>query len=187
LADSRPEDITAILIACREGDESAQELLISLIYDDLRQMAHRKLCSARPGQTLNTTALVNEAYLKLLEPSRLRWADRYHFFAVAARAMRHILVDYAKRRQAAKRGGDHVRVELGDVQIRVEDPVESLIALDQALASLAELDERLIQVVECRFFAGLTEVETAHALGVSRRTVQRDWLRARAWLMESLG
>jgi RNA polymerase sigma factor (TIGR02999 family) len=178
--------ITQVLLACREGGHEAFDQLVDLVYDDLRRIAHRQLQRSRPGQLLNTTSLVNEAYLKLVDQSQVAWQDRSHFLAVSARAMRHIIVDATRHRSAAKRGGENVHIDLEQVQVPVEQQAETLLMIDRALDQLAELDERLIQVVECRFFAGFTEEETAAALQVSVRTVQRDWKRARAWLKETI-
>jgi RNA polymerase sigma factor (TIGR02999 family) len=180
-------EITQVLQSCRDGDQDAFQKLISMVYNDLRRIAHRQLERDRPGQTLNTTGLVHEVYLKLVSQSKIEFKDRAHFFAASARAMRHIIVDYAKRQGARKRGGNTPHVGLDDAQLAIERQAEMLLTLDQALAELASLDVRLIRVVECRFFAGYTEEETAEALTVSTRTVQRDWLRAKAWLKEEIG
>jgi RNA polymerase sigma factor (TIGR02999 family) len=185
----RQETITDLLAAHRDGDAEALSRLVPIVYEDLRKIARRQLRGARPGQTLDTTALVHEAYLRLVDQTRTPWNDRAHFFAVAARAMRHILVDYARNRSAAKRGGGIPPLPLDEGREGAASAVdaETLLAIDRALETLSKLDPRLPQVVECRFFAGLTEDETAEALGVSLRTVQRDWMRARAWLREELG
>ena len=163
-------DITDLLIAWRSGERGAFDRLFSLVYDELRRVAHRRLGREREGHTLDTTALVNEAYLRLVDQTRARWADRAQFFAVAARAMRRILVDHARRHQALKRGGAPARVRFDD----------------DALTRLAELDERLCRVVECRFFAGFTEEETAEVLAITPRTVRRDWAKAKGWLYQAL-
>ena len=160
--------------------------LLPLVYDELRRVAHRQLGRERPGHTLSTTALVHEAYLRLVDQTRARWVDRAHFFAVAAGVMRRILVDYARRYRAAKRGGDARHVDLDQVEVSLEDRSEMLINLDEALGRLAELNPRLTQVVEYRFFGGMTEEETAEALGVTDRTVRRDWIKAKAWLSREL-
>ncbi len=183
---SRGGKITQVLLACREGGQEALDQLVLLVYDDLRRIAHRQLERLRPGQTLDTTSLVNEAYLKLVDQSHVAWKDRSHFMAVSARAMRHIIVDATRHRTAAKRGGGEAHIDLDQVQVAVEQQAETLLMIDKALDQLADLDERLIRVVECRFFAGLTEEETATALAISARTVQRDWKRARAWLKETI-
>jgi len=179
--------ITQTLLACRLGDDDAFRQLMTLTYRDLRRIAHRQLQRGRPGLTLNTTGLIHEAYLKLVNHAQMDWRDRSHFFAVSARAMRQIIVDYAKSRSTHKRGGNAPHVDLDEVQIAASGEAEMLVALDEALQRLASLDERMIRVVECRFFAGFSEQETAEALAVSLRTVQRDWMRARAWLREEMG
>jgi len=182
-----PDEITRLLLAHREGDAEALRSLVPLIYTDLQRLARRQLHYGQHGNTLDTTSLVHEAYLKLVDQSRASWQDRGHFFAVAALAMRQIIVDYARRAQAKKRGGNEPLRSLEGVQIAVEAQADTLVELDEALGRLASLGARLTQVVECRFFAGLTEEETAQALGVSVRTVARDWKRARAWLRHEMG
>lgn len=179
-------DITDLLLAWRAGDPSAVDRLFPLVYEQLRRIAHHQLGRERPDHTLDTTALVHEAYLKLVDQTRAQWADRAQFFAVAARAMRRILVDYARRHRALKRGGERAQINLDDVALVADVRAEALIALDEALVRLAELDERLSRVVECRFFGGLTEEETAEALAVTPRTVQRDWVKAKGWLYQAL-
>jgi RNA polymerase sigma factor (TIGR02999 family) len=162
---------------------------VPLVYDELRRIAHRQLASERSGHTLSTTALVHEAYLRLVDQKRVQWSDRAHFFAIATRAMRRILVDYARRHRALRRGRGQRPVSLEDSavgSVAAADRAEELIALDEALDRLATLDERLCRVVECRFFGGLTEVETATVLGVTARTVARDWVKARGWLYQEL-
>ncbi len=181
-----PEDITRLLVAAREGESSAMDELFPLVYDELHGMAHGRLRRRSPGQTLNTTALVHEAYLKLVDQTRAQWNDRSHFLAVASVAMRHILVDYARRRSARKRGGPERDVTFDDMQPGVISRAEEILAIDQALGSLAELSERLAKLVELRFFGGLSVVETAEVLEVSERTVKRDWRKARAFLYRAL-
>ncbi|MEP7001609.1 MAG: ECF-type sigma factor [bacterium] len=163
------------------------------VYDELRRIAHRQLGSERPGHTLSTTAVVHEAYLRLASQDDTRWANRAHFFALAARTMRRILIDYARHYHAARRGGSGRAaipldaLELAGVpELAVEERADWLLALDEALVRLAANDERLARIVECRFFAGLSEDETAEALGVSARTVARDWRMARGWLYQEL-
>lgn len=173
--------VTDQLLAWRAGDALAGERFFETVYEQLRRIAHRQLGMERVDRTLDTNALVHEAYLKLVDQTRVEWNDRAHFFAVAAQAMRRILVDNARRAKAVRHGGDFQRVSLDD-QAAAMARGESLLALDDALDRLAGLNERLSRVVECRYFAGLTEDETAAALGVTTRTVQRDWLKARAWL-----
>ena len=182
----RDADITTQLLAWRAGEPSARENLFPLVYDELRRIAHRQLAGERAGHTLDTTALVHEAYLKLVDQTRADWTDRTHFYAVAANAMRRILVDYARRYRTDKRGGAPLRVSLTDGMLVAEQRADTLLAVDDALTELARIDERLSRVVECRFFAGLTEQETAEVLGVTARTVRRDWTKAKGWLHRTL-
>ena len=179
-------DITGLLAAWRAGDRTAVDRLFPVVYDELRRIAHRQLGRDRPDHTLGTTALVHEAYLKLVDQTRAQLTDRAHFFAVAARAMRRILVDYARRHRAEKRGGARAPVSLDDTALPATQRADTLVALDEALMRLAEVDERLSRVVECRFFGGLTEEETAEALAVTARTVRRDWVKAKGWLAQAL-
>lgn len=179
-------DITACLQAWRLGELSARDKLFPLVYDGLRRIAHRHIAREQHGHTLDTTALVHEAYLKLVDQTCVEWTDRAHFFGIAANAMRRILVDYARRYRTEKRGGAARRVSLTDSMLVTEARADTLLALDEALTELAKIDERLSQVVECRFFAGLTEEETAEALGVTSRTVRRDWIKAKGWLHSAL-
>ena len=180
--------ITARLQEWRDGDQDAKNRLFQLVYDHLRHMAHNALRQERGEHTLATTDLVHEAYLKLVGGhSQVAWQDRSHFFAVAAGAMRRILVDYARRRGAAKRGHAPLRVPLVDEALTLDEQAETLLALDDALTRLAGVDERLSRVVECRFFGGLSEEQTAEVLGITARTVRRDWVKARGWLYRALG
>ena len=179
-----PGEITQLLAALREGDRGALDRLFPLIYAELHDRAHRQLARRRPGDTLSTTALVHEAYLKLTDSAHQTYQDRTHFFAVASRAMRQILLDYARRMSAAKRGG--LAVSLDPDQLGDPGRAEELIALDEALTRLEALDERLARNVEMRFFGGLSVEETAEALGMSPRTVKRDWRKARAFLFEAI-
>jgi len=180
-------EVTLLLRAISDGDAGAFDRLVPLVYDELRRIAHGHLRRQRPGGTLDTTGLVHEAYLKLAEQSGLDLRDRGHFLAVSARAMRQVLVDFARARTAAKRGGAEARrVELEEDSAAVVTQAELLLDVDRALAGLRAHSERLAQVVECRYFAGYSEEETAMALGTSLRTAQRDWLRARAWLRRAL-
>lgn len=176
------EVITSILLSAEAGDRAALDRLFPLVYDQLHAVAHNRLSAERADHTLNTTALVHEVYVKLVDQTRVRWHGRAHFFAVAARAMRRILVDHARRHGAARRGGERVRVPLQDAGLSLRERAETLIELDDALERLSKLDARLGQVVEYRFFGGLGEEEIAAALGVTTRTVRRDWLRARGLL-----
>ena len=159
---------------------------MSVVYDELRSMAHRQLSRRRPSETLNTTALVHEAYLKLVQQHRVDFADRSHFLAVAAVSMRHILVNYARDAAAQKRGGEYGRIDLDQAQLSVDARAVEILDLDEALTALAELDERLAKLVELRFFGGLTVHETAAALSLSDRTVKRDWRKARSYLYRAL-
>jgi RNA polymerase sigma factor (TIGR02999 family) len=169
------------------GEAYAFEQLFPLVYDELRRIAHGRLGRERPVNTLGTTTLVHEAYLKLADQTRAQFADRSHFLAVATLAMRRILVDYARRYRTEKRGDNPARVSLDDAMVQAEDRADVLLAVDEALTELAEVDERLSRVVECRFFGGLTEEETAEVLGVTARTVRRDWVKAKGWLSRALG
>jgi len=179
-------DITAQLQAWAAGEQTARDTLFPLVYDELRRIAHRQLRREWQGHTLDTTALVHEAYLRLVDQAHSGFADRAHFFAVAANAMRRILVDYARRYLADKRGGAPRRVTLTDDMLVAEERADTLLALDEALHELSLIDERLSRVVECRFFGGLTEQETAEVLGVTARTVRRDWTKAKGWLLRTL-
>lgn len=179
-------EVTQLLIAYRDGDREAFEQLFPMLYDDLRRIARAQLGRFRSGNTLDTVGLVNEAYLRLVDRTRANWLDRQHFLSVCARAMRQIVIDAARRRTAEKRGGKAPAVTLDEGRIRVDDQAERLLELNRALERLEHKNERLARVVECRFFAGLSEEETAEALDVSLRTAQRDWMRARAWLQEEL-
>ncbi len=177
---------TDVLAALRTGGGESLERVIPLVYQELRGMAHRQLAARGRGGTLQTTALVHEAYLKLVDQSRADWRDRAHFLAVASIAMRHVLVDRAKARLALKRGGALRRITLDEQEIGVDDQPDALVQLDEALERLGEVEPRLVRVVECRFFGGLTEEEIAEALGLTVRTVQRDWAKARMMLRRAL-
>jgi RNA polymerase sigma factor (TIGR02999 family) len=182
----RVGEVTQLLDRARRGDSRAGEQVYGLVYNELRQLAARLLFHEQPGHTLPPTALVHEAYLKLSGDSAPQLNNRAHLMGVAARAMRQVLVEHARRRHAMKRGGGETPVTLVEAIAPAELPGERILALDEALTRLDALNPRLRQVVECRFFAGLTEEETAEALGVTSRTVQRDWVRARAWLYQEL-
>lgn len=181
----REQDVTALLRAAGSGDQKAFDRLYVLAYEELRRLAHN-VRLGRGAETINTTALVHEAYLKLAASRKPAWVDRVHFLRIAARAMRQVLIDAAQRRTAQKRGGRAVPIQFDErVHSSLVDP-ESLLALNDALKQLEAVDERQAQVVECRFFAGLTIEETALALGVSDSSVKRDWRTARAWLGHAL-
>lgn len=178
--------VTGLLLAWRAGKPDASNQLFPLVYDELRRIAHGQLGRERDGHTLDTSALVHEAYLKLVDQTRVQWVDRSHFLAVATQAMRRILVDYARRYSSDKRGNTPRQVSLTDATLVVEERADLLLALDEALITLAKVDERLSRVVECRFFGGLTEEETAAVLGITARTVRRDWIKAKGWLHQVL-
>ena len=175
-------DLTRLLIQWGEGDTDALESLVPLVYDELRQIASRHLRSERDDHTLNTTALVHEAYERLVDQSRVEWQNRAHFFAIASTAMRRILLMYARSRNRQKRGGGVRPVELDEALVLTDATAEILIELDDALSKLERVDERMVKVVECRYFGGLTIEESAAALSVSPATVKREWRAARAWL-----
>jgi RNA polymerase sigma factor (TIGR02999 family) len=187
-------EMAAALAMLRRGAPNGMERLVSLVYRELRRVAHRQLAAEPAGHTLSTTALVHEAYLRLADQTRTEWTSRAQFFGLAARVMRRVLVDYARRHRAVRRGGASQRpVSLEDAEagddadaLAVAARGDELLALDEALERLAAVDARASQVVECRFFGGLTETETAEALGVSQRTVAGDWLMARGWLYRAL-
>ena len=189
-----PLDFPAIPQACMipQSDAVLIELpaevdpLFCLVYDELRRAAHRHLQGESREHTLCTTALVHEAYIRLAGQGTIAWTSRSHFLGVASRAMRYVLVDHARRHLAAKRGGRPRQVSLDDVTLAVEAQAETLVALDIALVRLGALDQRLSRVVECRFFAGMNDEETAEVLGVTPRTVWRDWAKARGWLYREL-
>lgn len=179
-------DVTQMLIEWSNGDTSALSRLMPVVYEELRSVARRHLGMEAPGHTLSGTALVHEAYLRLVNQHEVQWRDRTHFFAVAARMIRHILVDHARRRQAEKRGGSVTKLTLlEDAALPGRRDVD-LVALDDALTDLAALDAQQAQVVELRFFAGLTIPETGEALGISPSTVQRHWVTAKAWLFDQI-
>ncbi len=179
--------MTELLLEWRRGDRAALDRLTPLVYDELRRLAHRYMRAERGGHTLETTALVNEAYLRLAGQQRVEWQDRAHFFAVTAQVMRHVLIDHARRRRYAKRGGaDAQQVPLEEAHAMTGERAAELLALDEALEKLAQLDTRKARVVELRYFAGLSLEETADVLEVSVMTVRRDWRAARAWLYKEL-
>jgi RNA polymerase sigma factor (TIGR02999 family) len=183
--DGSPEAVTTLLLNWRKGDKDALDRLVPLVYDELRRVARARLKGER-AHSLQTTALVHEAYIRLVDLDRMTLHGRTHFFALSARLMRQILVDHARRRRAGKRGGDVTIVGLDEVSPAVKTSTVDLLALDEALDRLAMVDERLCRVVELRFFAGLNIDETAEALEVSTPTVERDWAVAKAWLHSRL-
>lgn len=180
------EEITQLLVAWGKGDEQAFDRLMPFVYGELRRLAHAYMRRQRSDHTLQTTALVNEAYMRLIDSSQVRWQDRNHFFAMSARLMRRILVDFARAKNAQKRGGGDHLVTF-DEELPVAEAREAeLLALDEALTRLAELDERQSRIVELKYFGGLTEEEIADHLEISARTVRRDWSVARAWLYREI-
>jgi RNA polymerase sigma-70 factor, ECF subfamily len=178
--------VTEMLARARAGDSSALANVFPLIYDELRRLARLQLQREPDGHTLSPTALVHEAYMRLIDYSRIEWTGRAHFLAVAATAMRRILVDHARGHRSVKRGGMLRRVSIDSVELGTEDRAELLIAIDDALGRLKEVDARQAQVVECRFFGGMTEEETAEALGIGLRTAKRDWAKAKSWLHKEI-
>ena len=178
--------VTELLLAWSGGDSSAMDALIPLVHGELRRLARRQMKREREGHTLQTTALVNEAYLRLVDLSRIRWQDRAHFFAMSARLMRRILVDHARSRRYLKRGGGAVRVSFDEALAVSRESAADLVALDDALQSLARLDPRKGQVVELRYFGGLSVDETAEVLQVSPETVMRDWRLSKTWLLREV-
>ncbi len=174
--------VTDLLNDWSKGDQEALNKLMPLVYDELHRLASRYLRHERPGHTLQTTALVHEAYLKLVDQRNANWENRLQFFAAAAQVMRHVLVDYARRRRASKRGGDYCRLSLDEARISSEEKDADLLALNEALNNLAAIDPQQSRVVELRVFGGLTVEETAEAMGISPRTVKREWSMAKAWL-----
>lgn len=186
MSTDRPAEITQLLLDWRGGSERAFEELLPLVYGELRRIARNYMRRQNPGHTLQTTALVNEAYMRLVDSNRVNWQDRNHFFAVSAQLMRRILVDFARKKNSQKRGGDHLIVTLDE---RVENLAETgtdMVALDETLSRLAEFSPRQSRVIELRFFAGLNEQQIAEVLDISARTVRRDWQIARAWLFREL-
>lgn len=178
--------ITELLEAHASGENGALDRLMPLVYDEMQQMARHRLLGEKSGHTFNTTDLVHEAYLKLIDFNRINWQNRKHFYGIASQIMRNILVDYAVKQQAQKRGGKQQRVTLGEADAVTEMNIHELLSIHNALKRLEEIDERQVRVVECRFFGGLTIEETAEALEISTPTVSRDWKMARAWLNREL-
>lgn len=181
-----PNDVTQLLVAWADGDQTARDHLMPLVYTELHRLAHRHIKKERPGHTLQTSALVNEAYLRLVDQRDVQWQSRAHFFGIAAQMMRHILVDYARKRQFAKRGGKALQVSLNEELIVTKQRSADVVCLDEALTELATIDERKSRVVELKFFGGCTIEETAEVLGVSPGTVMRDWTLAKAWLRRTM-
>jgi len=180
------EQITQLLQSWSQGDPAAIEKLVPLVYDELHRLAQRYMADERPSHTLQTTALVNEAYLRLVDSAHASWEGRTHFFGVCAQVMRRILVDWARSRQALKRGGDVSSLDLDEALAAAKQPGTDLVAIDDALQALTAIDPRKGQVVELRFFGGLSVKETAELLKVSPETVQRDWKLAKSWLRREL-
>jgi RNA polymerase sigma factor (TIGR02999 family) len=183
---SSPNEVTELLVAWSNGEQAALDRLMPLVYDELRRIARRYMSHQPPGHTLQTTALIHEAFLKLVSQPEKHWQNRAHFLGVAAQAMRHILVDYARSRQCAKRGGAVQVVSLDEAAVISEDRAVEVVALDDALRRLAEVDPRKSRIVEMRYFGGLSVEETAEVLNVSPDTVMRDWRLAKSWLRREL-
>jgi len=186
MAAASPEEVTGLLLAWSEGDPTAFDKLVPLVYKELHRIAHRYISRGQRGYTLQTTALVHEAYLRLIDVKSVRWQNRAHFLAVAAQSMRRILVDLARARHNLKRGGRAPQVSLDEALVATSERSGDLLALDEALGRLAMLNRRQSQVVELRYFGGLTENEVSEVLKVSPRTVRSDWSLARAWLYREL-
>lgn len=181
-----PHEVTTLLKKWSDGDERALEQLMPLVHDELHRLAHQHMRREGPGHILQTSALINEAYLRLVEQPEIRWENRNHFFGIAARLMRRILVDDARKRNSAKRGGSLIQVPLDEATSVVQEQAANVVALDEALKTLETIDVRQGQIVELRFFGGLSIEETANVLKVSPGTVMRDWTFARAWLRNEL-
>ena len=181
-----PQNVTRLLIGWSNGDKEALDQLVPLVYEELRRQAARYLRRERVGHTLQTTALIHEAYLRLIDQKNVHWQNRAHFFGIAAQLMRRILVDHARTRKRAKRGGSDVRVSFSEAMLQVRAQDLDIVALDEALQRLAEIDEQQSRIVELKFFSGLTVEETAEVLSLSPATVKRDWSVAKAWLHREL-
>jgi RNA polymerase sigma factor (TIGR02999 family) len=186
LHDGADGDVTQLLVRARDGDREALDGILPLVYAELRRLARLQLRHERNHHTLGVSGLVNEAYMKLIDQARVDWQGRKHFYAVASRAMRQVLVDYARKRNAQKRGAGHDHTTIENKQLGLQTPLEKILDLEQALERLDTVDSRLRQLVEYRFFGGLSEEETADLLELSPRTVQREWAKARAWLYREL-
>jgi RNA polymerase sigma-70 factor (ECF subfamily) len=184
--DSDPDNVSRLLREWSDGNEQALEEMLPLIYDELRRLAHNFLYRERPGHTLQTTALVHEAYLKLIDQRDPHWQNRAHFFAIAAQAMRRILIDSARKHVAEKRGGGGQKLSLAEIATISPEPNTNLLALDEALNRLAEIDSQQSRIIELRYFGGLTIEETAEVIRLSPATIKREWTMARAWLHQAL-
>ena len=180
------QEITQLLIDWSRGDQTALDKLMPLVYNELRRLAHHYMGRERPNHTLQTTALVNEAYVRLIDQNRVEWQNRAHFFAVAAKVMRHLLVDHARSHQYAKRGGGTLQVALEEAAVMSQEQPTDLVALDEALIKLADLDLRKSRIVEMRYFGGLNAEEIAEVLGLSIITIKREWQKAKAWLYREI-
>jgi len=186
MTNSPPREVTQLLIDWGAGDQAAFDRLVPLVYEELRRLAHHYMAREHVGHTLQTTALVNEAYLRMVDQNRVRWQNRAHFFGIAAQMMRRILVDYARKRRYAKRGGELIRVSLAEAAGLTEERAADVAALDEAMKSLEVIDPQQSRVVELRFFGGLTIEETAEVLKLSRDMVNREWVTAKAWLYQEM-
>jgi RNA polymerase sigma-70 factor (ECF subfamily) len=184
--DGSPNEVTQLLVAWSDGDQAARDQLMSVVYEELHRLARRYMRSESPGHTLQTSALVNEAFLRLVDQRNVRWQNRSHFFAIAAQMMRRILVDYARSRSYAKRGGGARALTLDEELIVSDERSDEVVAVHEALEELAKFDARKSQIVELRFFGGLSIDETAEVLGVSPGTVMSDWTMAKAWLRREI-
>lgn len=183
---SFPQEITQLLLSWSKGDKAALDQLVPLVYPELRKLARRYMGRENPGHTLQTSALINEAYLKLIDRQHVEWQDRAHFFAVSAQVMRHILIDHARSHRYGKRGAGAQHLALDEAAVVCEERAAELVALDDALTSLAKIDERKSKIVELRFFGGLSVDETAEVMKVSAVTIMRDWRAAKAWLYREI-
>lgn len=179
-------EVTQLLLAWSDGDQNALDKLTPLVYEELRRMAHRYMSREQPGHTMQTTALVNEAYLRLVNSDAVQWQNRAHFFAIAAQVMRHILVDHARSHAYAKRGGGARKISLDEATVVSQERAAEVVALDEALKEFAQIDPQQSRIVELRFFGGLTIEETAEVLGLSPATIKREWKTAKAWLYHEL-
>jgi RNA polymerase sigma factor (TIGR02999 family) len=177
-----PQNVTELLVGWSNGDKEALDRILPIVYDELRKQAARYLRRERVGHTLQTTALIHEAYIRLVDQKNVRWQNRAHFFGISAQLMRRILVDHARSKRRAKRGGSDIRVSLDDAHLITKETELDIIAVDEALERLAKIDEQQSKIVELRFFSGLTVEETAEVLNISPATVKRDWSMAKAWL-----